>query len=164
MLRKIIIVSLLLPIIGCSVVKVHHYKAFDNPNISKENLAVLYATNHIRVHKIDGKGKYYPSRVSKISPYSGARIELLEGPHTINVSYYQTTLYSKGKTDLKVNVKAGEAYFITDTFIQKNKKVQLQYEFLNCESKRGKEVRAKIITGRKKYSLPHIPICEIKKS
>ncbi len=80
--------------------------------MSESKASILHVTRYNYVQEIDGKGKYSPDHVSDLFPYTGARIELAPGIHTVAVEYRTRMSYSKGKSKLKYHFLPGKEYFL----------------------------------------------------
>ena len=144
------------------MVKIHDYKAYEG-SYPKNKLAVLHVPIDLKVNSIDGQGEYYPKRVSDMSPYSGARIELLPGYHVINVMYYSRShghvAHSKDDTKLKLKAEPGKEYYIHHGRKIINNQVYVTYEIWLCGGKKEREFSKRMKESYKDSIATYIPAC-----
>ena len=168
MTKKIIILALLFTLAGCGRINIHNYKAHENEGLPKNKISILHATRYNYVHEIDGKGRYSPSRVSHAFPYTGAKIELLPGKHTLAVEYNAKYIISKGKSEIAFNFRPGKEYFLhSERQFKKNKVGGVNsivvYHLNECGSKAEKEYNEREIKNDR-WLDPFTPACGNKNS
>lgn len=163
MIRNSIIFLLTVIMIGCGRISIHNYKAHDREGLSANKLAILHVTRHNFVREIDGKGQYSPSSVSDLFPYSGARIELLPGTHTLSLEYQSSSLRSTEKSKINYRFLPGKEYFLhstTDVGFSKSKNLQyyIKFHISECGSKEEKAYNEK--ESKNDFWLnPFVPAC-----
>lgn len=125
---------------GCAT-KIHHYKAYDETHINLKSLSKLHVPGDILVNTINGKGRYNPSYVSDVSPYSGAVIEIMPGVHSLNVEYYyRNVARQKGSTNLSFLFEPGKSYFIYEQHKFINDRPYVHFDFYECGSQKEIEL------------------------
>lgn len=165
MLKQIILIIMLVELSGCGRISIHSYKAHDKDGLSESNISILHVTRNNYVHEIDGKGKYSPSHVSDLFPYSGAKIELLPGTHTLSMKYRSQSSYSTGKANLKYKFLPGKQYFLHSSFEYKATKSDgfktlILYHIHQCGTKQEQIYNE--AESKKDYWLnPFVPACGI---
>ena len=162
MLRMLWMICLAMTLTACDVVKIHEYKAYQG-SYPNDKLAVLHVPFDIKVKSINGQGEYYPKRVSNISPYSGARIELPPGYHVINVMYYSRShghvAHSKSDTKLKLKAEPGKEYYIFNGRKIINNQVYITYEIWLCGGEKEREFSNKMKKEYEGSIATYIPAC-----
>lgn len=168
MFNKILILSIAIVLLGCGRISIHNYKAHDQESISPDKLSILHATRYHFVREIDGKGSYSPRGASDLFPYTGAKIELLSGKHTLSIEYQSSRRVSNGKTDIEFNFLPGKQYFLyskkhytTDDFNQTT--TYVKYHISECGSKEEKEFNEKESKNEPLFD-PFVPACGVPES
>lgn len=164
-MKKFIIMLFILQLFGCGRISIHNYKAHDETEMGKNKITILHITRDNYVREIDGKGKYSPDHVSDLFPYSGAKIELLPGTHTLAMEYRSSTLHSTGKSNLKFKFLPGKQYFLHSSTEYKAKKsgslgIYILYKIHECGTKQETEYNK---TAKEKdfWLAPYVPACGV---
>jgi len=145
--------------LGCAT-KIHHFKAYDEQSVKPAELSILHVPESVKINTIDGKSGFYPRYISDISPYSGARIELLPGVHTLNVEYYiRGIVQQKGTTNLQITTRSRQSYFINAEHIMNNSKAYVHFNLYDCGSQKELEVNSERKRMSEHSLSTYPPIC-----
>ncbi len=122
---------MVLQLSACGGISVHNYKAHSDNNLSEDAVSILHVTRNNYVKRIDGKGSYSPSHISDLSPYIGAKIELLPGTHTLSLKYskemFQGSSHTKENNDFNFTFLSGKQYFLYSTIEHTRTQKGIQY-------------------------------------
>lgn len=117
MSKRVLPLLLVLLLVSCGRISIYNYKAHNLEHVASDKIAILHVTRHNYVKEIDGQGKYSPNGSSDLFPYTGARIEILPGKHTLSILYSDTVMHTTGKSNLQIDVEAGKEYFVHDELV-----------------------------------------------
>ena len=165
MFKKILILSIAIVLSACGRINIHNYKAHDQENINPAKISILHATRYHYVHEIDGKGRYSPTHVSDAFPYTGAKIELLPGKHTLSINYRSGYRASKGSTDINFDFLPGKQYFLHSTNESGRDEyghifTSVKYHISECGSKDEKEFNERESKHEPLFD-PFVPACGV---